>query len=72
MKKTHRGKINSYEMKHWKRALWIPWIARNTNKLVLGQIKPEHHVEIEAALLWAHHKKAGYSGKARNTGGRGR
>ena len=42
------------------------------NKWVLEQVEPELSLEekdeTEAALLWAHHEKAGIFGKDNNTG----
>lgn len=46
-----------------RRALWIPWTARKTNKWVLEPLKPETLLEAKMTKLQARHKAAEFFGK---------
>ena len=41
VRETDRKKIDLFEIRYWRRALWIPRTAKKMNKWVLEQIKPE-------------------------------
>ena len=39
------GKIDAFELWHWRRLLRFPWTARRSNQSVLREISPEYSLE---------------------------
>ena len=70
VKRADRRNIDSFEIWCWRRALWLSWTTRKTNKWVLEQINPEtfwrQNGKTEAVLLAPHHEMARFSGKDNN------
>ena len=49
VKKAGRKIIDSFEIRCWRRARWIPWTAGKANECILEQIKPE--LPLEAKMI---------------------
>ena len=57
-------KIDSFEICCLRRAVWISWTARKTNRWVIGG----KNDKTEIVLLWAHQEKTGFFGKDSDAG----
>ena len=45
IKKAEHRKINSFELRCWRRLLRVPWTARRSNQSILKKISPEYSLE---------------------------
>ena len=45
IKKAERERIDTFELRYWRRLLRVPWTARRSNQSILKQISPEHSLE---------------------------
>ena len=45
IKKTEHWRIDTFELKCWRRLLRVPWAARRSNKSFLKEINPEYSLE---------------------------
>ena len=45
IKKAEHGRIDAFELWHWRRLLRVPWTARRSNKFILKEISPECSLE---------------------------
>ena len=40
IKKAEHGRIDAFELWHWRRLLRVPWTARRSNQTILTEISP--------------------------------
>ena len=40
IKKAEHGRIDAFELWHWRRLLRVPWTARRSNQTILKEISP--------------------------------
>ena len=58
LKKSEHQRIDSFELRCWRRLLRVPWTARRSNQSILKEISPEYSfigrtdVEAETPVLW--------------------
>ena len=45
IKKSERGKIDTFKLWCWRRLLRVPWAARRSNQSILKEISPEYSLE---------------------------
>ena len=45
IKKTECWRIDTFELRCWRRLLRVPWTARRSNQLILKEISPEYSLE---------------------------
>ena len=45
IKKSERGKIDTFKLWCWRRLLRVPWTARRSNQSILKEISPEYSLE---------------------------
>ena len=45
VKKAELQRIDAFELRCWRRLLWVPWTARRSNQSILKEIKPEYSLE---------------------------
>ena len=45
VKKAEHRRIEAFELRCWKRILWVPWTARRSNQSILKEIIPECSLE---------------------------
>ena len=45
VKKAEHGRIDAFELWHWRRLLRVPWTARRSNQSILKEIGPECSLE---------------------------
>ena len=45
MKKDERWRIDTFEVRCWRRLLRVPWTARKSNQSILREISPEYSLE---------------------------
>ena len=45
IKKAEHRRINSFELRYWRRLLRVPWTARRSNQSILKEISPEYLFE---------------------------
>ena len=49
MKKAERGRIDAFELWHWRRLLRVPWTASRSNQSILKEISPG--ISLEGMML---------------------
>ena len=49
IKKAERERIDTFELRYWRRLLRVPWTARRSNQSILQEISPEYSLE---GLMW--------------------
>jgi hypothetical protein len=47
--KKERKKIDAFELRTWRRILWVPWTDERTNTSVLEEVQPKR--QLEATIL---------------------
>ena len=55
IKKAEHWRIDSFEVRDWRRLLRVPWTVRRSNQSILKEISPEYSLEgldAEAPILW--------------------
>ena len=45
VKKAERRRIDAFELRCWRRLLWVPWTARRSNQFILNEISPGYSSE---------------------------
>ena len=45
IKKAERERIDTFELRYWRRLLRVPWTARRSNQSILKEISPEYSLE---------------------------
>ena len=45
IKKAERWRIDTFELRCWRKLLWVPWRARRSNQSILKEISPEYSLE---------------------------
>ena len=45
VKKAELQRIDAFELRCWRRLLWVPWTARRSNQSILKEISPEYSLE---------------------------
>ena len=45
IKKAERQRIDAFELWYWRRLLGVPWLAKQSNLLILKEISPEYSLE---------------------------
>jgi hypothetical protein len=51
VRKKERKKIDAFELWMWRRILRIPWTEKQTNLLVLAEVKPKRSLEATIVRL---------------------
>ena len=49
VKKAERRRIDAFELRCWRRLLWVPWTARRSNQSILKEISPG--ISLEGLML---------------------
>ena len=61
IKKVEHRRIDTFELRCWRRLLRVRWTARRSNQFILREISPEitkrTDAEAEAPILWPPHAK---------------
>ena len=45
IKKAEHQRIDTFELRYWRRLLRVPWTARTSNQSILKEISPEYSLE---------------------------
>ena len=52
IKKAESQRIDSFDLRHWRRFLRIPWSARQLNQSILKEINPKYSLNAESPIPW--------------------
>ena len=52
IKKAESQRIDSFDLRHWRRFLRVPWTARRSNQSSLQDINPKYSLNAESPIPW--------------------